>query len=183
MDQTDNSSYSVKSQTTKGLSTFVLTLSISLIVFSIVYYLMTVKTNQQDEFLTSDVSLETDSVGEGVLSSEDTSSSGEDDKFADAGKSVFGDIAKVSPGTSSRQVLAGSTSAPSGDYNGEYVEDTAVTGEVNQTTSGNLETGVTSITIGLMLSMSFFIFAMLFLYKNPRKIALDSFEKKSTKNL
>ncbi len=66
MDQTDNSSYSVKSQTTKGLSTFVLTLSISLIVFSVIYYLMTVKTNQQDEFSSSDISLETNSVGVGV---------------------------------------------------------------------------------------------------------------------
>jgi hypothetical protein len=144
---------------------------------------MTVKTNQQDEFSSSDISLETDSVGVGVLSSEDTGSSGESGKFVDASRSVFGDIARVSPDTSSRQVLAGSTSAPSGDYSGEYVEDTAVTSDVSQTTSGNLETGVTSITIGLMLSMSFFIFAMLFLYKNPRKIALDSFEKKSTKNL
>jgi len=210
MDQTDNNSYSVKNQTTKGLGTFVLTLSISLIIFSVIYYLMTTKSTQQDESLMlgtsgSTVTKENSGLADKgtqngdkgfVGASEDGGSVNENKNKTDGNGSVFGDLAKISPNTSSRQVLAGSTSAPSASSTetGGSAGSTIAAGNttpattglatgVSQTTSSAPETGVTSITIGLAASLSLFIFAMLFLSKGPRKIALSSFEKRSTKGL
>ena len=47
--ENNNDHSSMKDQAKKGLSTFVLTLSISLIVFSTIYYLMTTKSSEPEE--------------------------------------------------------------------------------------------------------------------------------------
>ena len=165
--ETNNNSYSIKSQQTKGLSTFILTLSISLIIFSAAYYLMTYKSSQPEN--SSDPSVANVVVKE-EESNPVTDASGGD-------KTVFGSIASANPNTAYRQVLSGSDAVPSGTQ----VDDVSTTPQT--TASANLETGVTSVTVGLILSFVLFAFTMVFVYKDPRKIALSTFEKKASKGL
>ena len=80
---------------------------------------------------------------------------------------MFGQLASNSRDSYSGQVLAGTDTIISG---GEP--------EVKQTTQSNLETGVTSITFGL-ISATFHI-RNGFIYKGPRKAALSTFEKNIT---
>lgn len=166
--------YSLKSQSTKGLSTFVLTLSISLIVFSAIYYMMTTNSTSQEDY--EDYKVEV--VSESKVSEEDYSqpvtentasvkTTAKSEKEEDS--TVFGKLASASPEDYKGQVLAGTDPLPS---------DSAP--EVQQTTASNLETGVTSITVGLISSFILFISAMVFIYRNPRKLALNTFEKKIT---
>lgn len=155
--ENNNTSTSLGSQAKKGLSTFVLTLSISLIVFSAIYYFMTSN---------ADVSGENDLNPSAVSVYQEKNADGEE-------KTVFGEIASVDPNTTSRQVLAGTDA--------EVLEEIPV----RQTTSSNTapETGITSITIGLFSALTLFISAIIFVYKGPRKFALNSFEKRTTKGL
>jgi hypothetical protein len=166
--ETNNNSYSIKSQQTKGLSTFILTLSISLIIFSAAYYLMTYKSSQPEN--SSDPSVANVVVKEEESNNPVTDASGGD-------KTVFGSIASAKPNTAYRQVLSGSDAVPSGTQ----VDDVSTTPQT--TASANLETGVTSVTVGLILSFVLFAFTMVFVYKDPRKIALSTFEKKASKGL
>lgn len=167
-----NNGYSLKSQSTKGLSTFVLTLSISLIVFSAIYYLMTTNSVSQDDYkveVVSESKVTEEPVSQPVTenaSNEKTTAKVEEDS------SVFGKLASASPESYKGQVLAGTDPLPSGSAP-----------EVRQTTASNLETGVTSITAGLIASFILFISAMIFIYRNPRKLALNTFEKKITGRL
>jgi hypothetical protein len=169
--ETNNNSYSVKSQQTKGLSTFVLTLSISLIVFSAAYYLMTYKSSQSESFSdpsTANVVVKEEEQNDPIT---DASSKVSEDK------TVFGSIADAKPNTGYRQVLSGSDAMPSGTQ----VDNDSTTPQT--TTSANLETGITSVTVGLVLSFVLFAFTMVFVYKDPRKIALSTFEKNVSKGL
>ncbi len=167
----ENNSYSLKSQQTKGLSTFVLTLSISLIVFSAAYYLMTYRSDKSDSFSdpsSANVVVKEDEQGAPVTDSSVVRS--ED-------KTVFGSIANAKPNASYKQVLAGTDATTSDD-------EVATTTAVQQTTtSANLETGVTRVTVGLILSLVLFAFTMIFVYKDPRKVALGAFEKNVSKGL
>jgi len=165
MEQTDNG-YSIKTQSTKGLSTFVLTLSISLIVFSAIYYFTTTGTSTSDY----------DGVSVGVVDEEKLEeepapqpTTMNTESKIDTESSVFGQLASSSRDSYSGQVLAGT--------------DTIISGsepEVKQTTQSNLETGVTSITFGLISALALFISGMVFIYKGPRKAALSTFEKNIT---
>ena len=161
MDQ-NNNAYSIKTQSTKGLSTFVLTLSISLIVFSAIYYFMTTKasTSEYDAFNVSVID---------EKKSEESSSKPVSQKNTDEGNSVFGKLASSSQDSNSGQVLAGTD-----------VVETEVPAEVPQTTQSNLETGVTSITFGLISALALFVSGMVFIHKGPRKAALSTFEKNIT---
>ncbi len=169
--KTNNNSYSIKSQQTKGLSTFILTLSISLIIFSAAYYLMTYKSNQLEN--SSDPSISNVFVKEEESSNPVTDASSDTSKD----KTVFGSIASAKPNTEYRQVLSGSDAVPSGTY----VSDASTAPQT--TTSASLETGVTSVTVGLVLSLVLFAFTMVFVYKDPRKIALSTFERNASKGL
>ena len=161
MDQ-NNNAYSIKTQSTKGLSTFVLTLSISLIVFSAIYYFMTTKasTSEYDAFNVSVID---------EKKSEESSSKPVTQKNSDEDSSVFGKLASSTPNSNSGQVLAGTD-----------VIETEVQAEVPQTTQSNLETGVTSITFGLVSALALFVSGMVFIHKGPRKAALSIFEKNIT---
>ena len=160
----NNSSYSsVSDQAKKGLSTFVLTLSVSLIVFSTIYYLMTAKSSNVEE-APNPISAVT-VKDENEAKSSDT----------DSQNTVFGELASVDPKTSYGQVLAGAD---------EVVDDGTGTAVTQTTQSGSsLETGTVSITVGLVFSLAVFILTLVFVSKNPRRLALTSFEKKTTKDL
>lgn len=154
----ENRSFSVKDSAGKSFRTFVLTLSISLIVFSTVYYLMTSSSSSSDSL---DGSL--GSIGR-VSQSDQPSVKGE----SDSQKSVFKEIADTDPGTTPRQVLAGATEV--------------TTQQTTQSTT-SLDTGVTSITVGLFSALALFIVALFIVHNNPRRLALTSFEKNTVRDL
>lgn len=162
MEQTDNG-YSIKTQSTKGLSTFVLTLSISLIVFSAIYYFMTTRTSVS----------EYDDFNVGVVNETEPESTPLTEKNTDEESSVFGKLADSSADSYSGQVLAGTDAV-------ESEVPSEVPAEVSETTQSNLETGVTSITFGLISALALFISGMVFIHKGPRKAALNTFEKNIT---
>lgn len=168
----ENKPYSINEKASKSFGTFILTLSISLIVFSAIYYLMTKSSLDSGQF---NPSTEVVSKGDKVTSDYTVQNSGEDkqgntqgDKQGDKSQSVFAQIADKNPNVQAKEVLAGSTTA-----------------ETPQTTTSgpNPDTGIAGITIGLFLSLALFLSAIIFVFKNPRNIALSSFEKRSTKRL
>ena len=139
-------------QAQKGFKTFILTLSISLIVFSAVYYAVTNYSNFQSAV--PDIELE-------EASASDTS-------VAEPG-TVFGQLASQKiDNISQMAVLAGS----------DIAEGTT---ETTQGT-GTPEGGIVSITTGLIASASVFSFGMFIIACDPRKLALHSFERKITRN-
>lgn len=139
-------------QAQKGFKTFIITLSISLIVFSAVYYFIT---NSSSISATPDI--ESDSQ---MTKTED-----DINKTADA-STVFGTLAsKKNIGVQPQAVLAGSDIA---------VEPTQSTG----TPQG----GVVSITIGLIVSVAIFLFGMFVIANDPRRMAIRNFEDKFTRS-
>jgi hypothetical protein len=83
-------------------------------------------------------------------------------------KSVFKEIAAKTPEVIGGAVLAGTT--------GPVVTQTTQSG-------GALNTGTVSVTFGLVGSLMLFLMALVFVSRNPRKLALSSFEKSTTKGL
>jgi len=149
----ENSSFSVKENAGKSFKTFVLTLSISLIVFSVVYYVMTINSSKQEAF--------DNPLG-------DTAAVKEVAGVSDTSKSVFKEIASKNPGVMPKEVLAGST-----------VADTTQT---TQSTTVP-QTGTVSITVGLFVALVMFLSALIIVSSNPRRLALLSFEKNATRDL
>ena len=136
----------------KGFRTFILTLSISLIVFSGVYYLLT---NYGDNGFDSGNVSKTEIV-ENVAPEEEPNVQGAKDE-----KTVFGDIVNKKPVSRPQEVLAGATSAP----------------QTTQSTTSVPATGYTEMTVGLIFSFLLFVGAMVYTSMNPRKMALSKFEK------
>jgi len=137
----------------KGFRTFILTLSVSLIVFSAVYYFLTSYNIDSSNSGTGgkEVAVEKALVNEGSPNVQG----------AKTEKTVFGDIVNKKPVSRTQEVLAGATSAP----------------QTTQSTTAVPATGYTEMTIGLILSLVLFIGAMIYNSLNPRKIALSKFEK------
>lgn len=144
-------------QAQKGFKTFLLTLSVSLIIFSVIYYVIT-NTSSQNESLPKDV------LGAVVENSQDSANT--DPK--DTEDTVFGKLAAQPMNVDSKAVLAGS--------------DFQTTGTTQSTTSVP-QTGVVGITFGLITSGLLFILATTVIAKNPRKLAINSFEKRTIKRL
>jgi len=149
-----------------GFKTFILTLSISLIVFSVIYYLVT---NGSED---SNTSAYQASLAPAAVSEEPKEVLGTEADNAPAIESeevsIFGELAAAdvkSPSTGSAAVLAGATSSPT-----------------PQTTSSVPETGLVGITAGLLVSLVFFLTGMYYISSNPRKSALTGFEKKVLKD-
>ena len=161
--ENNNDHSSMKDQAKKGLSTFVLTLSISLIVFSTIYYLMTTKSSEPEES-SSPISVVVANDSEAEPEIQGDTSQG----------TVFGEIASKDPKDSYKQVLAGAD---------EITDTTTTTVTQTSQSNSNLNTGVTSITFGLVFSLVIFVSTIIFVSKNPRKLALSTFEKKTTKGL
>jgi hypothetical protein len=155
----ENSSFSVKENAGKSFKTFVLTLSVSLIVFSGIYYAMTLNSSSSDSF-------------DNPLS--DKSVVKEEVKGTTTQKTVFSEIASKDPGVQPKEVLAGST-----------VATTPTTPVVTQTTQSATTptTGTLSVTVGLILSLAMFLGTIVFVSNNPRRLALSSFEKNALKDL
>ena len=144
-----NQSIGKNSSAASSFRTFILTLSISLIVFSAIYYVM------------SSSGMDTD-VFENSLSD---SSVTEESVKGTSSESVFGEIATREPETQARFVLAGT----------DEVEETT------QSTTTVPETGILSVTTGLFGALIFFIAGIIVVALNPRKLALDTFEKTVTR--
>ena len=144
-----NQSIGRNSSAASSFRTFILTLSISLIVFSAIYYVM------------SSSGMDTD-VFENSLSD---SSVTEESVKGTSSESVFGEIATREPETQARFVLAGT----------DEVEETT------QSTTTVPETGILSVTTGLFGALIFFIAGLIVVALNPRKLALDTFEKTVTR--
>ncbi len=149
-----------------GFKTFILTLSISLIVFSVIYYLVT---NGSED---SNTAAYQASVAPAAVTEEPKAVLGAEAETPSAVEaeesSVFGDLAEAdvkTPSTGSAAVLAGATSSPT-----------------TQTTSSVPETGLVGITAGLLISLVFFLTGMYYISSNPRKAALSGFEKKVLKD-
>lgn len=153
----ENNSYSVKTNAGKSFRTFLLTLSVSLILFSGVYYFLTMNASKSDG-LGNSLNEKTTVI---PVSAVPTTPVQGTVAGASTEKSVFGEIASIDTGGQTRQVLAGSTTTP-------------------QTTTSAPDGGTVGVTIGLFSALIFFIAGLYIVSRNPRKLALDSFEKKIT---
>lgn len=155
----ENNSYSVQTNAGKSFKTFLLTLSVSLILFSAVYYFLTTNASKPE-------SLDTSLSQEVVKQVSDNSNVKDQGQVAGSSteNTVFGTIASKETGGQTRQVLAGST-------------------ETQQTTTTVPVTGTTSVTVGLFSALMFFIAGLFVVSKNPRKLALNAFEKNVTKSV
>lgn len=143
----------------RGFRTFILTLAVSLIAFSAVYYALTTYNPSKglDESQAG-ITGELGAVGKGSQGDSKSPSV----QGAESKRTAFGEVANNKPQVRAQEVLAGATSAP-------------------QTTESSTTvpvTGFTEMTIGLVLSLGLFIGAMAYNLINPRKLALSSFEKK-----
>lgn len=180
MNQTYNNT---KIEVQNGFKTFVLTLSISLIVFSVAYFMLSNESyddlsalQQANEYL------ENTDQGDLLAYSEDEIITIESDPSYDGTKeniesldgsdsketqTVFGKLASTKIDVNSRAVLAGA----------EESEGNSTTLQTQTTTAPVPDAGVTEMTWGLVLSMIAFLLGFIVISKDPRNIALKSFEK------
>ncbi|MBU0534653.1 MAG: hypothetical protein ABIJ82_03980 [Patescibacteria group bacterium] len=154
----ENNSYSVQTSAGRSFRTFLLTLSVSLILFSTVYYFLTTNASRPEALETS--------LNEKTVKkvSDDSEVKNQGEVAGLATKTVFGEIASKETGGQVRQVLAGST-------------------ETSQTTTTAPSTGTTGVTIGLFSALIFFVASLFVVSKNPRKLALSSFERKISNSM
>ncbi|MBN1162843.1 hypothetical protein JXA34_03835 [Patescibacteria group bacterium] len=141
-------------QAQKGFQTFVLTLSVSLIIFSVIYYFVTNSNRTPD--ITTSVTEEV--YTKDTPDSEDEASSGAD--------TVFGKLASQEMDVPRRAVLSGATE--------ETVNSPDETEETTESTVPN--GGVVSITFGLFSSVLFLLFAAWMIGRNTKGAALVRFE-------
>jgi len=152
-------------QAKKGFKTFLITLSVSLVLFSFVYYVVT---DSRDEFNIDDASSVSAITNTNTNSPEvaGTTDAKQDDTKVTVGssnpESLFGEINKMKDSPKQRTVLAGAT----------------------QTSQSSVpETGVDSITYALIgSSLLLGIGVFIYMY-GPRKIAIRSFEKEVIRSL
>lgn len=164
---------STSSQAQKGFKTFLLTLVISLVVFSAVYYVINsgvdseaeyqntasevTRTQTREEYPAEDVEkankVETATLGESTS------------------KNVFQELTDSKPDVIPKQVLAGSDVAGDDEEDDDVLESTVP------------DTGVIGPTSGILLSVALMGTAALLIFIGPRKLALSSFEKRTLKDL
>lgn len=140
-------------QAQKGFKTFLLTMSVSLLVFSIIYYVIT---------NTSTTSFSDDIESDDVSAANEKESS----PFAKLADQEIKDIPE-------RAVLAGTD-----DLSGTTTQTTQTTTGVPVAPNG----GVLSITVGFFGSLAAFLLGMFVIYKDPRRLAISSFENKMIKD-
>lgn len=144
-------------QAQKGFKTFLLTLSVSLIIFSVIYYVITNTSAQTDSLPKDVVGAVTESPKQEVPETPENSAD-----------TVFGKLAAQPMNVDSKAVLAGAD-----------VQTTSTT----QSTTSVPETGVVGITFGLITSGLLFVLATLVIAKDPRRLAINSFEKRTIRKL
>jgi predicted PurR-regulated permease PerM len=153
-------------QAQKGFKTFLLTLSISLIIFSVIYYVIT-NTSSQTDTLSPDVTASNSSQPtQDKATKEPTKEVAQVTPKKD--DTVFSQLAAQKMDTQSRAVLSGATEGES---------------ESTETTTTVPSTGTTSITIGLLSALMLFVGGMYIVSKDPRKLAINSFEQRVIKKL
>jgi len=148
-------------QAQKGFRTFVLTLSVSLIVFSLVYYFIS----------ESQVGMESNALVKQDQPKVEAKplSANLEEKDESATESVFKKIADSKVELRERAVLAGT--------------DTVDVDPVEQPSPSQVpQTGIFGITAGFIISTFSFLTALYVVGKGPRKLALSSFERKITKD-
>lgn len=141
-------------QAKNGFKTFVITLSISLILFSIVYYVLTDATGK--------INIESEDQAQFKVTEDKVSVTKSSATTQTA--SVFGDLKDQKSVTSTSQ---------------KVVLGTADTTETSQSTVPS--TGILSTTYALIMSLSATLLAFYFLIQSRRK-ALLNFEKEIRKN-
>lgn len=141
-------------QAQKGFRTFLLTLTISLVIFSVLYYLLSTSTKSPDiENNTKSTSYNAEA--QSILA-------------ADTTASIFENLSKQKLDIPQKSVLAGAD------------EDTS---ETTQTSASVPATGSTEMTLGLIVSTALLIFGIYVIYLGPRRLALRSFENRVMKDL
>ncbi len=160
-------------QAQKGFKTFIITLLVSFVVFSAVYYLANqISSRDYANDLANDLSMQVASqdapsatVSDGAVLGTETVSEPQQPTVPvqDDQPSVFKELANQKPNVQPKFVLAGSTS--------------------ESTTPPVPETGSTGITLGLAFSTVVFAAGVYWISKDPRKNALKAFEDNVTKNL
>lgn len=189
-----NQTYNTTNEIKKGFKTFVLTLSISLIVFSVAYFMLS-----NDSYAELD-SLSYNNNSNAILSTQSANNESQEDineiiqidsnpesidntqtilneEVETQEATVFGKIASADIEVNSRAVLAET------DTNIDPTTETMNTTTSNTqyqtqvTTPPVPDAGVTEMTWGLVLSMIAFLLGFIVISKDPRNIALKSFEK------
>lgn len=140
----------------KGFKTFVVTLTLSLVAFSVLYYFLSNKS--EADINNNNVAKETAASASYVASA-----------------SPFEDLANKKIDVPKRAVLAGSTVAGETDPNPIVATGSSATA---QTSASVPNTGSTEVTIAFIMSGIFLLIGFYVLYLNPRKLALQSFERK-----
>lgn len=179
---------STAQQAKDGLKTFILTFTISLLVFGAFYYLIT-------DASSSSVGIEDTSSTLGYTKS--VNKADKLDKISDTPKEVkgvstennesspFGKLAQQKVTSTNRAVLAGTDVAGVGgvgnttETTGTGTETTTPTDPATTQTPQTTvpQTGATSITIGFLASTILLALFAYLVFVNPRKYALSKFEK------
>jgi hypothetical protein len=173
-------------QAQKGFKTFILTLVVSLVVFSAIYYV--INSGQQIEERSDRSAGSSFGVSREDSDAVETATLGEADERAfevaenvamgqeeepEGEVSAFRELAKTSVGEVPQgQVLAGEATA---DTTMVATPTTADTTEVAQSTVP--DTGISGPTLGIVLTLVILGFAAYIMFLGPRNIALYNFEK------
>jgi len=179
-----------KTQATKGFKTFILTLVISLMAFSAIYYVIN-KEQEENSYVEKsetsralnapihrDGSTEVDTLGDtDVREKEEAVIVNESDEEQ---VSIFEELANQKmDNVPQRHVLAGSgtadTTATTDTAAVVATGSTADTTEVAQSTVP--DTGISGPTLGIILTLVILGFAAYVMFIGPRNIALYNFEK------
>lgn len=139
-----------------GFKTFIITLTVSLVLFSIVYYFVTGSSKDID-IEQQDLQVAKSSAVAGVTTSTPTEVTGP----IAADTSVFYDLATTKMNEPAKAVLAGAT----------------------ESTTSVPSTGSTEITWGFLLSVLALGFGSYLIFLGPRKAAIQHFETKVFKDL
>lgn len=184
---------STAQQAKDGLKTFILTFTISLLVFGAFYYLITDSTpdslgiEEESSTLGYTKSVDEAEIYDNKKVTNEEVETSKDVKGASTNSSPFGELSKQKVAlNTARAVLAGTDTAGVGGTGSS--SETTNTTETQETTTSDPtstqtpqssvpETGDASITIGFLVSTILLAFFAYLIFVNPRKYALSKFEK------
>ncbi len=158
-----------EAQAKNGFKTFIVTLSVSLVIFSAIYYLITDSTGNIDIENDNPVAFEVKGAStESVFKDISTKPTHADPAVLQAADTTEDDTTTgTTEDTTEDAMLEGTTE--------DTMEDETEEATVPDTGSETL--------VGTMMALGFFATAIYMLLAGPRKLALAEFEDKITKNL
>ena len=180
-------------QAQKGFKTFILTLSISLIVFSVIYYLISNNSNfEQNSDLVGDASNAQPAVNAEAAEVVQPEAPAEiveaptEPQVDETVAVVEEEVTEALVAEAESEVAGIATEASVFEQLASQTGTTRQTGAVLAGASESSQstvpvTGVTSVTFGLIASLVIFFGVMLFMSKDPRRFAMSGFEKKMTR--